>query len=603
MKKFTIFFMSLIFSVFCLTAEAVVPAFPGAEGAAKYVTGGRGGTVSEVTNLNDSGTGSLREAMGWDTSPRIIVFRVSGTIQLASTLSIRPNITIAGQTAPGDGITLKGKSVAAGNNNIIIRYIRIRPGETSGDIDALNPSGTNVMVDHVSTSWSNDEVMSFPQGDGSDNVTVQWCIISEGLNYSTHTEGAHSKATLLYNAHGHELSFHHNIYAHNVDRNPRVQGYHTAADPCFPLYDPLGVYFDFRNNVVYNWGMSYAGHNPGVNAAASVNFVGNYYIHGPNSPEGSVPWEERSKYAKGYFSDNWVDGNNPADPWSVIRFVGLTDANIAAYKQSSQMPLMSIPPTDGASVAYQKVLAGAGCSVPYRDSVDSRIVNEIDTGTGKLIDCTEANDFYYRQTYATGGTSNTIIFPPSYYARETGPDGYDIEIREGTGAGQIRRITSYQEGSDPAPAIVTVTPNWTTIPDTTSLAAIIIYCDNNGGGWPVLTSTTPPVDTDHDGMPDAWEDARGLNPNDANDGKLDQDSDGYTNVEEYLNYLVDKKAALPADFDEDGDVDENDLDVFTAEWLANDCYEVPRGNMDFDCDADFKDYSKFADNWLEEYGY
>ncbi len=606
-KKGIIPLLTTVFLLFCNSANALTPAFPGAEGAGKYATGGRGGAVYEVTNLDDSGPGSLRAGVG-DLLPKIIVFRVSGTIELASALSFGGNKTVAGQTAPGDGITLKGRTVTVGGDNTIIRYIRVRPGEVlapvgKGDIDAFNPVSSNIIIDHVSTSWGTDEVLSFGTATTIQNITVQWCIISEGLNYSVHTEGAHSKGTLLYGAFGHKFSFHHNIYAHNIDRNPRLAGNYRVTEA--PYYDTLGLYCDFRNNVVYNWGLNYAGHSGSdINYAKSINFVGNYYIHGPNSPETSVPWEEKSLYSKGYFNDNWVDGNNPADPWSVVRFVGLTDANIAAYKQSSELPITPIPPTDGALTAYQKVLAGAGCTVPYRDSVDSRIVNDVANVTGGIIDCTEANDFYYGTATATGGTINTITFPSTYYSRETGQDGYDIKITgyngdpNGTGAGQVRLITYF----NPSTMTATVTPNWDVIPDSNSQYAMIIHCGNNAGGWPVLTSTTPPVDTDHDGMPDAWENAKGLDPNDINDGKIIQPS-GYSNVELYLNYLVDKKTALPADFDEDGDVDENDLNLFTEGWLENDCYDVPRGNMDFDCDADFKDYAVLADYWLEVYGY
>ena len=592
-KKVTILSIVGVFSVFCASVNAV-PAFPGAEGAGKNATGGRGGTVYEVTTLADSGAGSFRDAVTNYDVPRIVVFRVSGTINLSSPVTMSGNLTVAGQTAPGDGITIKGANVnidtAVGNT--IVRYIRVRLGEErhseSDSFDIMG--GGSIILDHLSTSWSVDEVLSFPMTPYFYDVTVQWCMITEGLNHTVHSKGEHSKGTLLYGAEGHKFSFHHNIYAHNIDRNPRLSGlYQYTVDPC-------GLVFDFRNNVLYNWGGSYAGHCPAALSVTHLNFVGNYYKRGVNSSPTSVPWEERSLHSEGYFNDNWLDGVNPPDRWSVVRFVGLTAEQIAAYKRSSEIPIAPMP-TDDALTAYQKVLAGAGCTVPYRDSVDARVVNEINTGTGEVIDCTESGDFYWPIAMARGGASTTITLATTDKHIDDGLNGYLIDILSGTGSGQRRTIVDYVLSTK----IATVSPAWTTIPDTTSEYGIFIDCTKNAGGYPVLNSATPPVDTDHDGMPDAWEIAKGLNLNDANDGKLDRDSDGYTNVEEYLNYLAAKLTDFPADFDKDGDVDENDLDLFTEDWLKNDCYNVPRRNMDIDCDVDFKDYAIFADYWLEVY--
>lgn len=606
LNKVIILSLSLIFLVFCTSAQAVVPAFPGAEGVSKYITGGRGGTVYEVTNLGDSGPGSLRAAID-ASGPRIVVFRVSGTITLTSPLSIVwGDITIAGQTAPGDGITIKDKTVSFGaggsssyGSNVIVRYIRVRLGEgpvtaggraNQGEVDAITfAGGKNVILDHVSSSWSIDETMSFNQGADVNNITFQWCMITEGLDKSIHKKGPHSKATLLYSQNGKKFSFHHNIYAHEADRNPRITGSQDYT------LDPIGPYWDFRNNVVYNWGGSYAGHCPATNTVTHLNIVNNYYKQGADS-SAPIAWEERSLHSQGYVNGNRMDGVDPCDPWSVVRFVGQDANQIAAYKQSSEIPIVSMP-TDDALTAYAKVLADAGCMIPYRDSVDRRIIDNIQNGTGEIIDCTEANDFNSYIAMARGGTSNTITLATSDNHTLDALNGYDIKILSGMGSGQLRTIVDY----DNSTKIATVSSDWITIPDTSSQYGIVIYCAKNAGGWPTLTSTTPPPDGDHDGMPDAWETARGLNPNDVNDGKLDRDGDEYTNVEEYLNYLVAQPKEFPADFDRDGDVDNDDLDLFTEDWLKNDCDNVPRRNLDSDCDVDLGDYAILADYWMEIY--
>jgi len=617
MKKVVSLLISAVFSFFCLSAEAVVPAFPGADGAGKYAKGGRGGNVVEVTNLDDSGTGSLRWALDNTANPppKIIVFRVSGTIELQSTLNVAaPYITIAGQTAPGDGITLKNFPLNILSPETIVRFIRVRMGERKGtygnrdnDCMHIEARGKNIIVDHCSFSWGIDETVS-PQSlipineylPNMDNLTVQWCILSNPLNKSVHTEGEHGKATLGYGCYKSRWSFHHNIYAHSMDRNPWIAGQKDYT------IDPNGAWFDFRNNVVYNWGYSPPSFSRVANAVTQVNFISNYYKSGVNSESSTYAYQARDIHGKGYFSDNRMNGVAPANPWDLVEFVGFTPEQITAYKQSSPINVGEMSSTDSSLTAYAKVLADAGCTVPYRDSVDARVVHEIDTGTGEVIDCTTPGNFYYQVGTAIGGTANKIILPLSYPGRETGQDNYYVEITGGTGAGQTRFITFYHEPSyindgDPNKWF-RVTPDWDVIPDNTSTFGVIVDCTKNAGGWPVLTSTTPPTDTDHDGMPDAWEIAKGLDPSNPNDGKIIGPS-GYSNVELYLNYLVDKKKVLPADFDNDGDVDEDDLDTFTMEWLVNDCYDVPRGNMDIDCDVDFKDYAIFADNWLDVYNY
>ena len=235
-----------------------VAAFPGAEGAGKWTVGGRGGVVYEVTNLNDSGAGSLRAAIQ-ATGPRIVVFRVSGTIALASNLTINNGyITIAGQTAPGDGICLRNYPLVVSANQVIVRFLRVRPSDNMGlEVDGISVnSGQNVILDHCSVSWGVDETLSTSTDTtGLDNVTVQWCIIAESLNCSVHSEGCHGFGTLAKGCFGSEYTYHHNLYAHQNNRNPYPGNYNDIS------VDPTGHTFDFRNNVIYNWGGTFAGYN------------------------------------------------------------------------------------------------------------------------------------------------------------------------------------------------------------------------------------------------------------------------------------------------------------------------------------------------------
>ena len=445
---------SVLLALFFLAGVATdgntpIPAFPGAEGAGMWAVGGRGGTVYEVTNLNDSGPGSLRAAVA-ASGPRIVVFRLSGTIKLQSTLNItNPYITIAGQTAPGGGICLRDYGLSVRADNVIVRYIRCRPGDNMGkENDGINvTAGKNIIIDHCSTSWAVDETFSVttsPIDVQLGNVTVQWCMITESLNCSIHSKGCHGYGSLVRGGFNNKYSFHHNLYAHHKGRNPRPGNYNSYA------VDPCGLIFDFRNNVVYNWGGSKAGNNEDSNSITRMNFIGNYYKRGSNST-GSYAFSEKCTYDRAYFSGNWMSsyGGYPADPWSLVKFGSAsTPALIAAFKLSSPIPVEPAT-TDDAVTAYNLVLADAGATLPVRDAVDVRVINDVINGTGRIIDD-----------------------------------------------------------------------------------------EDEVGGWPVLESTTPPADTDHDGMPDGWELKQGLDPEDLCDGPKDADGDGYTNVEEYLNYLT-----------------------------------------------------------------
>src|SRR5215471_5276536 len=235
--------LSLAF-VACVFAQPAPLALPGAEGFGAQTPGGRGGRVWFVRNLNDEGPGSFR-AVVTAQGPRIVIFRVGGLITLKSPIKItEPFLTIAGQTAPGDGICLRGSEISILTHDVIARYLRFRPGDISGgEVDALNIMGASrdVIVDHCSATWSIDECLS-PSGAIS-NVTVQWCLIAEGLNRSIHSKGSHGYGSLARASGG--VTLHHNLWAHNEERNPRLgDNYGRGTPPTF----------DFRNNVMYDWG-------------------------------------------------------------------------------------------------------------------------------------------------------------------------------------------------------------------------------------------------------------------------------------------------------------------------------------------------------------
>ncbi len=370
--------------LFTTTAAVAVPAFPGAEGFGAQSVGGRGGRVIFVTNLNDSGPGSLRAAVDAE-GPRTVIFRASGTITLKSPLVIKnSNITIAGQTAPGDGICLKDHDMAIAADNVIVRYLRFRPGDnTKAESDALSiSSGRDIIVDHCSASWSVDETLSASTGGQLGNVTVQWCIISESLNNSTHHKGPHGYGSLIRGGWGNGYTYHHNLYAHHHARLPRPGNYNDR------IKDPEGFIFDFRNNVVYNWAGRAAGYNAdgsnGTESITRMNFVSNYYKAGVNS-DGTLVFSESTRSARAWFSGNCMNGVCPDDPWSLVTFSKFSDKDLQTYEQTSPIPVPTVS-TDDAITAYERVLANAGAVLPKRDAVDTRIVIEVKNGTGRIID-------------------------------------------------------------------------------------------------------------------------------------------------------------------------------------------------------------------------
>jgi pectate lyase len=344
-------------------------AFPGAEGYGKYVKGGRGGDVYEVTNLNDSGEGSLRAAVE-ASGPRTVIFRISGTIELESPLSIKnPYITIAGQTTPGDGICIKKNPVNIDADHVIIRYIRVRLGdESGGDYDAVSSRYTkHIILDHISASWSVDETMSIYH---CDSITVQWCIISESMSKSNHVKGSHGFGAIWGSNYG---TYHHNLLAHHTSRNPRMAS--------------GSGYTDYRNNVIYNWGYQscYGGEKLQKGKPefdfSTFNMVANYYKPGPATQPGEVSYRIASPsfrtetdYGKWYIADNVVEGNDDvsADNWN-----GGVQTKISFEKIKLDKPWPSMLINQQTALkAYHSVLENAGAILPKRDAVDSRIIEE-----------------------------------------------------------------------------------------------------------------------------------------------------------------------------------------------------------------------------------
>lgn len=344
------------------TTDRVI-AFPGAEGFGKFTTGGRGGKILIVENLNDSGPGSFRDAIN-QKFPRTIVFAVSGTIALESELKIKyGDLTIAGQSAPGDGICLKNYPLVVDTSNVIIRYIRVRMGdEKAQQHDCMSViRQKDIIIDHCSFSWATDEVASCYD---NENFTMQWCIISESLNNSVHQKGEHGYGGIWG---GMGATFHHNLFAHHNSRMPRFCGsrYHKM---------PEREIVDFRNNVIYNWksNNSYAGE------LGNHNMVGNYYKPGPATPKSK---RERilnpyPPYGKFYLSGNILEGNKiiTNDNWKGV-IADHPDSAFAAQPTAVEAITHQV-----ADDAYTAVTNGVGAN-HIRDAVDIRIIAEVENGT------------------------------------------------------------------------------------------------------------------------------------------------------------------------------------------------------------------------------
>jgi pectate lyase len=363
----TVLFLSAI-------AAADPPAFPGAEGYGSTTPGGRGGKTLFVENLDDSGPGSLRAAVEAE-GPRTILFRTGGLITLSKPLIIRnPFVTIAGQTAPGDGICLKGGSLVVATHDVIIRHLRSRLGNQSGEGDAISiatPS-RRAILDHVSASWSVDESLS-PSGDIA-SVTVQWSLITESLNKSVHGKGQHGYGTLARAVGG--VTFHHNLWAHHNGRNPRFGDNYGKGDPAF---------YDFRNNVLYDWGSYCTGLTDG---RIRVNYVNNFLRYGPSSSKRNPihMGDNATEDTRFFLQGNIVDLRD--DLTSDNR--RLFDRTEAPGKRlvTIESSAFTAPPvqTSTAAEAYEQVLRYAGATVPRRDSVDARVIATVRDKNGRIID-------------------------------------------------------------------------------------------------------------------------------------------------------------------------------------------------------------------------
>jgi hypothetical protein len=335
--------------------------------------------VLRVTHLGDTGPGSLRTAVEAD-GPRTVIFDIGGVIRLASPLTVRRGrITIAGQTAPGGGITLRDHPLVVAADDVIIRHIRSRLGDESGvEADAVSVErGRRIILDHISASWSVDETLSVgsrytPPERGIYDVTVQWSLIAESLNASGHAKGDHGYGTLARGGHGARMTFHHNLWATHRARMPRPGNYNP------PSVDPEGPRFEFRSNVFYDWGGGHAGYNADTETLSAYAFIGNAYIPGPDSA-GRWAFEESNPLARAWFEGNAMDGVTPADPWSLVKDSGRPDYRLATR------PDWADAANETATEAEARVLAQVGAG-RIRDPVDARIIEGVRARTGRIID-------------------------------------------------------------------------------------------------------------------------------------------------------------------------------------------------------------------------
>ena len=353
-------------------SAADIPAFPGAEGFGCRTPGGRGGRIIWVDNLTDSGPGSLRAACQ-AAGPRMVLFRIAGMIELNSVIQIKePYLTLSGQSAPGDGICLRGYGLSIQTHDVVLRYIRVRPGDIAGkEVDAISIGSVsrNVVVDHCSASWAVDEILS-PSGDIAD-VTVQWCLIAEALNHSVHSKGAHGYGSLVRAVGG--ISLHHNLWAHNQDRNPRLGD--NYGKPPFPT-------LDVRNNVMYNFGNLSV-----IGDVLGVNYVGNYIKPGQNTPQAGGRLRPTDAADTRFFMEgNVVEGDLPAtaDPRRLFSRMESNGRSLVTILKDP-LPVPEVA-TVSAGEALQRILEGVGAVYPRRDPLDQRIIDDFRKGTGSIVD-------------------------------------------------------------------------------------------------------------------------------------------------------------------------------------------------------------------------
>ena len=464
--------------------KASIPVFPGAEGGGAFTPGGRGGKVVVVTSLADAGPGTLREACETG-GARVVVFNVAGIIRLSTPIHLRaPYITIAGQTAPGDGICVTGSSFLIDTHDVVLRHIRFRRGaqDVAFRDDAVggNPVG-NIMIDHVSASWGLDENMSIyrhvyerdsitHKGEKlpTVNVTIQNSIFSEAMDSYNHAFGS--------TIGGHNSLFARNLWASNISRNCSVG---------------MDGGFNFVNNVVYNWWNRSV---DGGDNKSFFNIINNYFKPGPITPLDKPisyrllkPEAGRDKshpisFGKAFVSGNIVEGNAKVTKNNWDGGVQLAEEfKLEDYVKDIRVDKAFEMPMSSANImstknVYNFVLQNAGANFPKRDAVDTRVVKTVVTGKAIYVE-------------------DAPLFIPKYVKRRLSADSYKQGIIT-----DIRQV----------------------------------------GGLPEYKGQ-PVIDTDMDGMPDAWEKANGLNPNDPTDAVKDCNGDGYTNIEKYINGIDTKK--------------------------------------------------------------
>ena len=507
MRKYLILVITTLIPLITL---AQAPAFPGAEGHGRYITGGRGGKVIHVTNLKDSGTGSLRSAVS-GSSKKIIVFDVAGVIALNSDLSIGDNTTIAGQTAPYPGITIRYRTVRPGANNII-RFIRIRRGQEKDVNDGADATWqrqkNGIILDHCSFSWCIDEVASFYD---NNNFTMQWCTIAESLTNAGHNKGAHGYGGIWG---GKLASFHHNLLAHIQNRVPRFNGarYQWSGYKNNSLYSTYqwenyvqAEIVDFRNCVMYNWGTGGCYGGPG---GGYINMVNNYYKAGPATKNktrvtqvtvgasgNSTPDALIGMTSRYYIHGNYVTAA-PASQQENYDWKGVIYDN-GTYTINGQ--ICSLDPNHfyGSDVTYLKNTGGKDC-------VTIKIDEPVPTGE---VTTHKAEDAFTKVL----GYAGASLYRDDVDAR------YASEATDGT--------ATYTGSITKQAGIIDV------------VADVNGYTEANFG-----TGARPAgFDSDKDGMADEWEILNGLNPNDASDAALytlDTEKQWYNNLEVYLNSLV-----------------------------------------------------------------
>lgn len=485
------------------------PAFPGAEGHGRYTTGGRGGKVIHVTNLNDDGNGSLRWALS-QSGAKTIVFDVSGYIDLKSQLNVSSNTTIAGQTAPGDGITLRYYTLYFGNcDNVIVRFIRSRRSQVKDVNDGADATWgrnrKNIILDHCSFSWSIDEVASFYD---NLNFTMQWCNITEGLN-AGHNKGNHSYGGIWG---GKDASFHHNFIAHVQNRAPRFNGARYDWDGYDKtLYENSiqAERVDFRNCVMYNWGNGngcYGGPGGGY-----INMINNYYKAGPGT-------KNKTRVTQVSVSDASNGGDNPFPGYASRYYINGNYVTAASSPENYDWQGV-IYDSGLYTINGEKYIADPNHYYGENQTYEKN-TNGVDCIRLKLDEPIDAGEVTTHK--AQTAFEKVLKYCGASFVRDACDVRYAEEAENGT--------TTFMGAIVKRAGILDIIndPEGTEDPTTAS--------------YPTLREEKRPADfdTDGDGIPDEWETANGLNPSDANDGnEYTIDSEGiYTNIEVYLNSLV-----------------------------------------------------------------